>query len=175
MGVSRMRLFSVRICLPVPSSIAVLAVVLLVGCAHNEEVKRNIDSPFYKIQSGSKLVLHQQLNIAAERSHVSIQQGETTTGLDNYAVGCQLEVRKLGPGVVTAGTFTVSRAESSQEWISQPNIMRFYRVIYLKSDKQPDVMNLTCQDWDGPMMGRAISVAEMREALGSIITFEFAQ
>ena len=174
-----MRLFSVEMCLRLLSSIAVFVVATMVGslagCAYNQEVKRDIDSPFYKILPGSKLVLHQDLNIAAERSHVSIQHGETSPGLDNYAVGCQLEVRKLGPGVVSADTFTVSRAESSQEWISRPNIMKFYRIIYLKSDKQPDVMNLTCQDWDGPMMGKAISVAEMREALGSIITFEFAQ
>jgi len=166
-------------CLPVLSSIVVLMAVALVGslggCAYNQEVKRDINSPFYKILPGSKLVLHQDLNIAAERSHVSIQHGEATSGLDNYAVGCQLEVRNLGPGVVTADTFTVSRAESSQEWISRPNIMKFYRVIYLKSDKQPGVMNLTCQDWDGPLMGKAVSVAEMREALGSVITFEFAQ
>ena len=170
-----MRLFSVKMCLPVLSSITVLVAISLAGCAYNQEVKRDIDSPFYKIQSGSKLVLHQDLNIAAERSHASIQHGETTPGLDNYAVGCQLEVRKLGPGVVNADTFTVTRAESSQEWISQPSIMRFYRIIYLKSDKQPGVMNLSCQDWDGPLMGKAISVPEMREALGSIITFEFAQ
>ena len=170
-----MSLFRINMHLPVLSSIVVFVAAFLAGCAYNQEVKRDIDSPFYKIPPGSKLVLHQDLNIRAERSHVSIQHGETTPGLDNYAVGCQLVVRNLGPGVVNAGTFTVSRAESSQEWISQPNIMRFYRVVYLKSDKQPDVMNLTCQDWDGPLMGKNISVAEMREALGTIMTLEFAQ
>jgi hypothetical protein len=47
--------------------------------------------------------------------------------------------------------------------------------MYLQSDSQPDVMHLTCQDWDGPLLGRDISVAEMREALGGIFSFEFAQ
>jgi hypothetical protein len=77
--------------------------------------------------------------------------------------------------IKVSGTFTISRAESSQEWISQPNIMRFYGVIYLQSDTQPDVLRLTCQDWDGPLMGTDITVPEIRDALGGYFSFEFAQ
>ena len=153
----------------------VLVIVSMAGCANIMAVKDDVDSQFFYIRPGSKLILHQEVNIPKERSHTSFQHGKVVSGLDNYTVGCVLDVRNLGPGMVSAETFTISRAESSQEWISRPNIMRFYRVIYLQSDAQPDVLRLTCQDWDGPLLGTDISVPEMREALGSYFTFEFAQ
>ena len=147
----------------------------ITGCGNPMAVKNDVDSQFFLIRSGSKLILHQDVDIGSGSSHASFQHGKVVPGLDNYTVGCELDVRNLGPGTVSAGTFTISRAESSQEWISQPNIMRFYRVIYLQSDTQPDVLRLTCQDWDGPLMGTDITVPEIREALGSYFSFEFAQ
>jgi hypothetical protein len=161
--------------MPVRWVLAVLVTASISGCPNPMAVKEDVNSQFFYIRPGSSLILHQDVNIPNERAHVSFQHGQLVAGLDNYAVGCELAVRKLGPGVVSAGTFTVSRAESSQEWISRPSIMQFYRVIYLKSDTQPDVLTLTCQDWDGPLQGKDISVPEMREALGGYFSFEFAQ
>ena len=153
----------------------VLLLAALTGCGNPMAVKNDVDSQFFYIRPGSKLILHQDVDIGSGSSHASFQHGKVVPGLDNYTVGCELDVRNLGPGTVSAGTFTISRAESSQEWISQPNIMRFYRVIYLRSDTQPDVLRLTCQDWDGPLMGADITVPEIREALGAYFSFEFAQ
>jgi len=152
-----------------------LVAAAITGCGNPMAVKDDVNSQFFYIRPGTKLILHQDVDIPKERSHTSFQHGKVVSGLDNYTVGCILDVRNLGPGVVSAGTFTVSRAESSQEWVSRPNIMRFYRVIYLQSDIQPDVLRLTCQDWDGPLQGKDISVPEMREALGEYFSFEFAQ
>ena len=160
---------------PVKWVSAVLIMVLITGCPNPMAVKDDVNSQFFDIRPGSTLTLHQEVSISSGQAHASFQHGKVVPGLDNYAVGCELEVRKLGPGVVSAGTFTIRRAEISQEWISRPNIRRFYRVMYLQSDSQPDVMHLTCQDWDGPLLGRDISVPEMREALGGIFSFEFAQ
>jgi hypothetical protein len=153
----------------------VLVIASITGCANVMAVKDDVNSQFFYIRPGSKLILHKDVNIPKERSHTGFQHGKVVSGLDNYTVGCVLDVRNLGPGMVSAGTFTVSRAESSQEWISHPNIKRFYRVIYLQSDAQPDVLRLTCQDWDGPLLGTDISVPEMRDALGAYFSFEFAQ
>jgi hypothetical protein len=138
-------------------------------------VSKDVNSRYYSIPSGSKLILHQDLNVPAGKAHVDIQHGSIAAGLDNWTVGCQLEVRKLGPGVVMADTLTITRAEVSREWVTRPNIMRFYRTLYLKSDTQPDVMNMVCQYWSYPLQGDVIPVSEMREALGSVATFEFAQ
>ena len=154
---------------------AAFLVVSVSGCPNPMAVKDDVDSPFFDIRPGSQWILHQDVTIPSGRAHANFQHGQVTSGLDNYAVGCALDVRDLGPGTVTAGSFTIRRAESSTEWISHPNIMKFYRVIYLQSDTQSGVMRLTCHDWDGPLLGRDISVPEMREALGGIASFKFVQ
>ena len=152
---------------------AVIIVASITGCPNPMAVKDDVDSQFFYIRPGSQWILHQDVSISSKRSHTNFQHGQVVNGLDNYTVGCTLDVRDLGPGSVTVGTFTIRRAESSTEWISRPNIMRFYRVMYLQSESQPGVLRLTCQDWDGPLMGKDISVPEMREALGGIASFEF--
>jgi len=144
-----------------------LAAVLLAGCATQAAVKRDINSQFYEIRPGSKLILHRTLEIPAGTAHV-------TFGGGYYEGNCEFEVRTLGPGVVQPDTFVVTRAWRSREWISHPGIMRFYRVIKLHSERQPDVLQLVCQDWDDPLLGREISVPEMRMALGDTFSFEFA-
>ncbi|MCK5383614.1 MAG: hypothetical protein KAJ65_07600 [Gammaproteobacteria bacterium] len=154
---------------------AAFVVASIAGCPNPMAVKDDVNSQFFDIRPGSQLILHQDVSIPSGRSHASFQHGKVVNGLDNYAVGCVLDVRDLGPGSVSAGTFTIKRAESSQEWVSRPNIMKFYRVMYLRSDSQPQVLRLTCQDWDGPLLGDDISVPEIREALGGIFSFEFAQ
>jgi hypothetical protein len=154
------------------ASLVLVLTSMLAACAQQ---MHNVDSNYYSIPSGSKLILHQNLNIPAGKAHVNIQGGGSKAGLNNFNVGCEIEVRKLGPSVVTADTFIITRAESSQEWVNRPSTMRFYRTMYLKSDTQPNVMNMVCQYWDYPLHGKEISVAEMREALGSVVSFEFAQ
>jgi len=160
---------SFRVC----GCIALLAIPLLAGCEAMLAQKYDINSQFYDIPAGSKLILNRPLDIPADRAHVEIQSGRSGAGANQYAVNCQLEVRTLGPGRVQPDSFDISRAENSQEWVSQPNIMRFYRILHLKSSTQPDVMNLMCQDWDGPLLGRKVSIPEMRAALGDVITLEF--
>jgi len=151
-----------------------LMVLLLAGCEAMLATKYDVNSEYYHVPAGSKLTLHQTLQIPAERARVRLQHGTVVPGVDQYAVNCEFEVRNLGPVVVTPDTFTIRRAERSWQWVSQPNIMRFYRVLHLESATQPDVLKLVCQDWDDPLLGRSISIPEIREAVGDIITLEFA-
>lgn len=149
------------------SVLVVAALALVLGaCAHNAAVKRDIHSQFYEIRPGSKLILHRAIDIPPGKAHVTFGKGY-------YDGNCEFEVRTLGPGVVQPDTFIITRAWRDREWISHPNIMRFYRVMRLQSERQPDVLQLVCQDWDGPLLGRDISVAEMRTALGDTFSFEF--
>ena len=159
-------------CLVAPC-VGVVLIALLAAC-NPMAVTHDIDSPYYKIPPDSRLILHQDLNVPSGEAHISIQHGRVVAGLDNWTVGCQLEVRKLGPGVVMADTFTIRRAEVSQELINRL-IVRFYRTLYLKSETQPNVTKMVCQYWSYPQQGDDIPVAEMREALGDIASFEFAQ
>lgn len=156
-----------------PCCLSLLAAAgLLAGCAANRASTMDPDSRFYRLQPGSKFILNKEVSIGAERATAYFQQGMQTGGLDNYAVGCELLNRKLGPVTIEPDTFVVRRAESSREWISWPNIMRFYRVIYLESDSQPDVMKMECQTWDGPMWPSEITLPQIREALGEVFTLE---
>jgi hypothetical protein len=36
------------------------------------------------------------------------------------------------------------------------------------------VLKLVCQDWDGPLMGRSVTVGEIEKAVGAYFTFRFA-
>ena len=152
--------------------LAVMA-MMLAGCEALLAQKYDINSEFYKVPSGSKLILNRSLDIPAGRAHMVILAGRSAAGANRHSVNCQLEVRTLGPGRVQPDTFDISWAENSREWISPPNIMRFYRVLHLKSSAQPDVLKLTCDNWDGPLLGRNVSIPEMRAALGDVITLEF--
>ena len=147
--------------------VSLIVALLVAGCSYQAAVKRDVNSQFYEIRPGSKLILHRTIEIPAGTAHV-------TFGSGYYGGNCEFEVRTLGPGEVQPDSFVVTRAWSAREWISHPGIMRFYRVIKLHSERQPDVLQLVCQDWDGPLMGRDISVAEMRAALGDTFSFEFA-
>jgi len=150
-----------------------LVTLLLAGCEAMLGQKYDVDSEYFHIPAGSQLILNRSLDIPAGSAHVLLQHGKVVSGADQYAVNCECEVRTLGPGKVQPGTFSILRTERSHEWISQPNILRFYRVLHLRSTEQPDVLKLVCQDWDGPLFGRNISIPEIREAVGGFIALEF--
>ena len=156
--------------------LVVIPAIVLVASACNPMARsKDVDSRYFSIPAGSSLILHQDVKYPEGRAHIDIQHGRIVPALDNWAVGCEIELRKLGPGVVTADTFTVRRAEVSQEWVNRPSIMRFYRTIYLDSAKQSNVIKMVCQTWDYPLHGDDIPMSEIREALGSVATLEFAQ
>jgi hypothetical protein len=165
LAVNNLRIFT--------ACLGLLLTVSLAGCSNPMAVSKDVNSRYYSIPSGSSLILHQDLKVPAGKAHINIQHGKVLPGLDNWSVGCELEVRKLGPGVVTADTFVITRAEVSREWVNRPSTMRFYRTLYLKSDTQPNVMNMVCQYWAYPLHGDVIPVSEMREALGSVASLEF--
>jgi hypothetical protein len=155
-------------------SIAVLVWALALAACQTGAVN-DINSPYYRIRSDSRLVLKQELNIPSGRAHVKFQHGTVVGGVDEYTINCEFRVRNLGPSVIQPESFLVTRGERPQEWVSQPIILRLYRVLYLKSDKQPDVLQLVCQKWVDPYIGRDVTVPEMREALGEYFVFEFAE
>jgi hypothetical protein len=154
--------------------IAVTMVFLvLAGC--NTAQTRDVNSPFYKIPPGSSIVLNKELNIPSGNAHIDLQSGNPSTAVGNYKVSCTFQVRNLGPSTIKADTFSIRETSTGQEWVSRPDIMRFYREFRLASATQPDVMKFVCQDWDGPMTGRPVSVPEMQQAVGEYVSFRFAQ
>ena len=147
--------------------------LLLAGC--QTAALNDVSSPYYRIPSGSTLVLHRELNIPQGQAHVRFAEGRPVGGNSGYTVSCRFDVRKLGPQVIHPDSFLITRVENPQEWISRPSIMQFSKIFYLKSARQPNVLELNCQEWNDPLMGRDISVPQVREALGAYFTLELAQ
>ena len=120
------------------------------------------------------LVLNKPVDIPAGEAHIDLQNGQLTGGVDEYTVSCSFRIENLGPHTVRPDSFRITDASDSQEWISQPDIMRYYKELRLRSDQQPEVLKLVCQDWAGPLQGRPVSVGEIEKAVGAYFTFKFA-
>ena len=150
----------------------VLLVVLIAGC--QTTATTDINSLWFKIRPGSTLVLNKPVEIPAGMAHIDLQNGQLSGGVDEYTVNCTFEVENLGPHTVIPDTFLITDTSDAQEWISQPDILRFYKVLRLKSERQPEVLKLVCQDWDGPLMGRPVTVGEIEKAVGAYFSFKFA-
>jgi hypothetical protein len=150
----------------------VLSALMLAGC--QTTATTDVNSFWFKIRPGSTLVLNQPVEIPAGEAHVDLQNGQLADGVDEYTVSCTFTIENLGPRTVTPDTFQITDASDSQAWISQPDIMRFYKELRLKSERQPEVLTLVCQDWDGPLQGRPVTVGEIRKAVGAYFTFRFA-
>jgi hypothetical protein len=150
----------------------VIFTLLLAGC--QTTATTDVNSIWFKIRPGSTLVLNQPVEIPAGEAHIDLQNGQLSGGVDEYTVNCTFEIENLGPHTVTPDSFAITDASDSQEWVSQPDIMRFYKELRLKSDRQPEVLKLVCQDWAGPLQGRPVSVGEIENAVGAYFTFKFA-
>lgn len=149
-----------------------IMILALAGC--NTAQTRDINSPYYKVPPGSSIVLDRDLEIPAGLAHIDLQDGTPSTAVGNYNVSCTFSIRHLGPATIKADTFRIRDTSIGQEWVSRPDIMRFYREFRLTSETQPDVTHFVCQDWDGPLMGKPVSVPEMEKAVGGYVTFRFA-
>jgi hypothetical protein len=150
----------------------VVFTLLLAGC--QTTATTDVNSLWFRIRPGSQLVLNQPLEIPAGEAHVDLQNGQVTAGVDEYTVNCRFEVENLGPQTVTPDTYLITAASDSSEWVSQPDIMRYYKELRLKSERQPEVLKLVCQDWAGPLQGRPVTVGEIEKAVGAWFTFRFA-
>ena len=149
-----------------------VAIALLAGCqtvATKDPAKIN-----FRIPAGSRLVLNREITIPAGVAHVILQHGQVGSAANEFEVNCRFEVRDLGPRVIPPDTFLITRSGSQRDWVNQPNIMRFYKDFHLKSERQPDIMPMTCQYWSYPLIGRPVTIREVQEALGEYFTFEFA-
>jgi len=147
--------------------------IALAGC--RTPATYDVNSFAFIIPKGSKLALKQELTIPTGSAHINFQQGRQAGGVDEYTVNCQFRVRNLGPQDIQPDTFLITNAGDGEEWVSAPGIKRFYKNLFLKSDKQAEVLTMICQVWATPPWGRSISVPQMREALGDYFSFEFAE
>ena len=146
------------------------------------------DNPANLPAAGTKLILHQSLNIPPDQAGIYLQYGKITefNQIQRYSAHCRFEVYKLSndPQLIQPDSFTIqkiSRQESSVESKPLRNVARYdggvaylyyTTVFYLHSPIQPNVYRLTCGHWLLANEGRYLSLTEIRNSLGDIITLQ---
>lgn len=120
--------------------------------------------------------MNEDLEIPEGKTHALLQAGKLRTerNKDDYKLNCRFDVKKFGPRTIMPEVFKIRRTEDGQEKVSDAGIVRFYSDVYLDSDKDTDVIKLTCQEWGGKI-DRTFTVSEMETALGDYFTFTFRQ
>lgn len=165
--------------------------VLLTACQALPALRS--DPAYFVIRPGAKLVLNQDLTIPAGRVSVYVQGGQLVpyAELNGYHPHCKFELRAIkdAPQTVTADTFLIERVRrdvvhsvgiegaqrvSTVNHDGGPTFVVYATMLDLRAPAQPNVMRLTCGQWDDPYRATHLTVDEMRRALGGIFTLALA-
>lgn len=174
---------------------ALIFTLALAGCQSLSSYP--VDSPWYQPPPGSRWVLNQAVEIPPNSATLHFQFGKIVGGVQEFEPNCVFELRtvKETPQRVEPDVFEVTKVRSGSSIYraarrSTPGLMQaswgsddtgsiryYYKTeMFLRSEKQPDVLLLTCQHaWDTGssfQYERSPTVAEMRQALGSYFTLK---
>ncbi len=168
--------------------VALLPLYLLLGaCQTTGPLDEN--SPFHVLPAGSRLTLKQELTIPAHSAGVKLQGGRVVSDKDvnQYHPHCRLEVQDVRDTTQTvmADEFVVRRARQESQMVAIPGFKKaglrksgtmsdyvFLTILDLRSERQPQVRWLTCQQWADPVLGQHVTIREMRTALGEIMALQ---
>lgn len=166
--------------------------MLLWGCGTPDAY--GPETPYYRFPAGSRFVLERALEIPANWATVRIQNGRVAAfgHVQEHAAHCVFEINtvRAEPQRVEPDTFAIVKVERSMSTLAvqsgffiraafsgtdRPGQM-FYKTIFtLHSERQPGVRWLTCQSdryAAGIVIPDHLTVSEIRQALGDILTLE---
>lgn len=170
-----------------------LLLVLLGGCASTPVT--DTKSPYYVPTPGSRVVVHQRLEVPPETRRVFLQFGKIVAkhDLDEYYPNCDFEIASLAkePRYIEPGTYTVTRVQQRVDSIvSNGPVMvaaldtarlfggmdsqndglssQFEEVrMFLKSDSPSELRKLSCRGAIAEPVDMVLpTLADMRRALG---------
>ncbi len=133
------------------------------------------------IPKGSKLVLEKPLTIPANSAHVKLQDGQVKPGainpVDQYYPNCSFRVRSVEQvsRTIAPDSFSVIRVRWDEERVSGRSISEFTTQLRLRSEKQPQAFELTCQQWGEAGNFEYLSVTDIKKALGSFFELRFGK
>jgi hypothetical protein len=163
--------------------------LLLSACTQSYMVSDNLAYPYNLPPVGSKVVLMQRVAIEPGTTRTFLQRGMPMPlgDFDRYRANCNLEVDGLSDRVqqIEPDTFVVKKVQRlTTEVVRKPEpkpslipveldrgspIVTHGYHLWLSSEKQPDVMRLTCRGaFDDLSRAEPPSIDEIREALGEI-------
>lgn len=176
-----------------PRNPILLLVITAITGACVTQLELNVSSPYFNAYAGSKLTLLKPIQIPPETASVYIQDGETKSyrAVDSYRAYCVFEVntRREVAQTIEPDEFAVVRYRRDFEQVnsgaivpvatlslsgemSNPMATVYSSELYLKSDKQPDVLRMTCSHWDDPETGNYLTVAEIKQTLNGLMTLQ---
>ena len=132
------------------------------------------------------VTLNQDFPIRPDRSNEYIQGGEIRPyeSIEQYYTHCKLELREIADieRVVKAETFNVARMYRQEEFSGFNKMMlagdgdsgQIMSTTYLllQSEKQPDIFRLSCMRVDESFYARQVTIDEMQDTLGDLMTLE---
>ena len=152
-------------------------------------ILKDENSPYYPVPAGSKLILHQDLQIPPDSARVYLQYGQVVKAPSVSDPYCRFEVNDVRPAAQTlrADEFVVRKTQMDTLYISMqgPLVLAAMQAmvsdgggdvtlvwyLWLDSPRQPNVRRLICGGmFDYPYRARRPSINEIRVQLGHIAT-----
>ncbi len=169
------------------SSLALIMALSLVACSTQLIDKET--SSLYSIPLGSVFELHQALVVPAYHARAFIQDGKIVSEqqVREYYPHCEVELKNVKPVSqrILPNRFTLVRVlddeyearrhilfASLKHVEGGPLFVGFASEYYVQPEQPSDVFKITCLHWDEYSANRFLSVKEIRQALGSVMSLQ---
>ena len=150
-------------------------------------------SPYYTIPIGSTLTLNREITFPADIVSVFIFDGQIVprSTIDVYKPHCKFELYDMKPQsqTIQPDTFTIRKVVEhyvtytperllhtkfvlNRHTHGGPSYQPYTTYMYLQSDKQQNVYRLSCLHWEDPVDARYLTVAQIKQVLGDMITLK---
>jgi len=167
-----------------------LLALLLAGCSQSYLVNDDPAYPYNLPPVGSRIVLKKPLTVPGGETRIFLQGGEMMkkSEFDRYKPSCSFELRKLAdnPRTIEPDSFITTQVQRLTQEVVQrrgsatgllkvgldessgnPIVTLGYH-LWLGSDKQPDVMRMTCRGaFDDLSRAYPPSLDEVKKSLGN--------
>ena len=134
----------------------------------------------------TKVTLKQDFPIRPDRSNEYIQGGEIRPyeSIEQYYTHCKLELREIADNerIIKPQTFNVTRIYRQEEFVGfrkmmlagdgDSGLIMSTTYLFLQSEKQPDIFRLSCMRQDESFYARHVTIEEMRDTLGNLISLQ---
>lgn len=178
----------------VRQNLLVMAMAGLSACANLAPQDESLS--FYPVPAGSKIILHQDLQVPPNSVRAYMQHGQVVKAPSPFDPYCQFEVNDVLPVAQTikADEFVVRKTQMGEQHIASGNaflkagtgvsfgarpgsrdvLLVWY--LWLDSPRQPNVRRMICGGkFDAAYRARRPSINEIRAQLGSIATLSVVQ
>lgn len=183
-------------------TIGVLMTVSLLTSCQTASYEGNENSPFFPVPAGSTLKLTRTLSIPANQVAVFLQGGEVVASdrINQYYPHCKFELRRrldtaqtvqpdtfeitkvvqeIGhsvalDGVQLAGVSVGIGVNIGMRGGDGATLQAYSTRLSLRSGRQPEVLRISCGQSALPHEGQHVSISELRQALGDVLTLELA-